>query len=94
MLRSFATRSSGPITQQLLVKKLPRGSIMSFHFASTEYTKCFQDLPPADTAKIREQAIKYLETFDEKEWFDDPVCHLWMFCSRAKRLFDDQLIIF
>lgn len=46
---------------------------MSFHFASTEYTECFQDLPKPDIPKIRESAIRYLDNFDEKEWFNDPV---------------------
>jgi hypothetical protein len=46
---------------------------MSFHFASSEYASSFQDLPEPNVPKIRESAIYYLDNFDEKEWYDNPV---------------------
>jgi hypothetical protein len=46
---------------------------MSFHFASSDYAACFQNLPKPDVPKIRDSAIQYLESFDENEWYKDPV---------------------
>jgi len=46
---------------------------MSFHFASSDYTQCFQDVPQPDVAKIRQSAIDYLHSFDPQLWYDDPV---------------------
>jgi hypothetical protein len=49
-------------------------STMSFHFASTEYAKCFQDLPIPDVGYLKKSAIDYLDnTFDEESWYNDPV---------------------
>lgn len=54
----------------------------SFHFASTDYTAAFQNLPTPDVPKLRASVIQYLETFDETKWYTDPVClflleYLW-----------------
>lgn len=76
MLRSVLLRSN---PSQLIFKILPRESIMSFHFASTEYTECFKNVPKPDIPKIRDSAIKYLDSFDEKEWFNDPVRFFYFF---------------
>eukprot|EP00980_Cylindrotheca_fusiformis_P026428 scaffold16150_cov112-Cylindrotheca_fusiformis.AAC.7 len=46
---------------------------MSFHFASSDYTACFQNLPTPDVPKIRDSTIQYLSTFDENEWYQEPV---------------------
>lgn len=47
---------------------------MSFHFASSEYTSCFTDLPQPDVPAIRKSAIDYVNSFDEQTWYNDPVC--------------------
>lgn len=46
---------------------------MSFHFGSTEYAACFNNLPTPDPAKLRENALAYLESFDSQLWYDSPV---------------------
>jgi hypothetical protein len=51
-------------------------SKMSFHFASSEYAKCFQGLPTPDVPKLRSSATKYLDAFDKESWFKDPVSHV------------------
>jgi hypothetical protein len=52
-------------------------SKMSFHFASSEYAKCFQDLPIPNVPKLRTSAIEYLDAFDKESWFNDPVSHVF-----------------
>lgn len=51
----------------------PFFSKMSFHFASSEYAKCFQGLPTPDVPKLRSSAIEYLDAFDKDLWYKDPV---------------------
>jgi hypothetical protein len=46
---------------------------MSFHFASSDYAKCFQGLPTPDVPKLRTSATEYLDAFDKELWFNDPV---------------------
>jgi hypothetical protein len=48
-------------------------SKMSFHFASSEYAKCFQGLPTPDVPKLRKSAIAYVDSFDKDLWYNDPV---------------------
>lgn len=54
-------------------KRPPPLRRMSFHFASTEYARCFVDLPQPDTAALRKQTIDYLDSFDSQLWYTDPV---------------------
>ena len=49
------------------------GSIMSFHFGSSGYAKCFLNLPQPDTQEIRQSALSYLKSFDSNLWYADPV---------------------
>ena len=47
---------------------------MSFHFASSDYAASFQGVPlPDDIPSIRQSAVDYLENFDPRSWYDDPV---------------------
>lgn len=47
-----------------------------FNFASSGYASCFTDIPKPDPAKIRRMAVAYLDTFDTKAWYTDPVCSI------------------
>lgn len=49
---------------------------MSFHFASSDYTSSFRGVPIPDVPSIRQSALEYLEGFDSKTWFDDPISSL------------------
>ena len=45
----------------------------NFNFASSQYASCFQDIPTPDVAKLRRDALEYLDSFDKQVWYDDPV---------------------
>eukprot|EP00581_Thalassiosira_minuscula_P008497 CAMPEP_0183706686 /NCGR_PEP_ID=MMETSP0737-20130205/3445_1 /TAXON_ID=385413 /ORGANISM="Thalassiosira miniscula, Strain CCMP1093" /LENGTH=808 /DNA_ID=CAMNT_0025934161 /DNA_START=81 /DNA_END=2507 /DNA_ORIENTATION=- len=47
-----------------------------FNFASSQYASCFEDIPTPDVAKLRKDAISYLDAFDKQSWYDDPVCSI------------------
>ena len=67
--------SPSPCRRRLLDTKqlFFRQKKMSFHFASSEYASCFQNLPKPNVPKIRESAIQYLDSFNKNEWYNDPV---------------------
>jgi len=65
----FLSRSSSNVTRRYLVPRYSR----EFHFASTQFAKCLVDLPDPDMAKMRQDAIAFMETFDAKSWYNDPV---------------------
>lgn len=44
-----------------------------FNFASSQYASCFTEIPTPNVYKFRKDAIEYLERFDGKKWYDDPV---------------------
>lgn len=46
---------------------------MATNFASSKYASAFSGLPVPDTAALRQGALDYLEKFDTKVWYDDPV---------------------
>jgi hypothetical protein len=46
---------------------------MSFHFASSEYAKCFRDQPEPDVNMLKQSAVDFLDTFDKESWYKDPV---------------------
>lgn len=48
-------------------------AVGGYNFASTEYTECFRNLPKPNTDALRSSALKYLQSFDKKKWYDDPV---------------------
>ena len=48
-------------------------SVGAYNFASTGYADCFRDLPKPNTDALRASALAYLEKFDKKKWYDDPV---------------------
>lgn len=45
----------------------------SFHFGTTEYAACFNNLPTPDPARLRENALYYLDSFSPQLWYDSPV---------------------
>jgi hypothetical protein len=45
----------------------------SFHFASSEYAKCFRDQPEPDVTMLKQSALDFLDTFDKESWYKDPV---------------------
>ena len=48
----------------------------SYHFASPSYVSSFGEFPPVDVKTLRSDTVKYLENFESKAWFDEPVCTL------------------
>jgi hypothetical protein len=48
-------------------------SVGAYNFGSTGYADCFRDLPKPNTDALRAAALAYLEKFDKKKWYDDPV---------------------
>ncbi len=49
------------------------GQSSSFHFASSEYEKCFRDLPKPDVLFLKQSSIEFLDEFDKTSWYEDPV---------------------
>lgn len=73
----FTTCSSGhPVESFTPHKSSTKNAIRSFHFASSEYTKCFRELPEPDVAMLKESAISYLDSFDKESWYRDPISSL------------------
>jgi len=66
---SFVTRSSTCATRRCLIPRFSR----EFHFASKQFAKCLVDLPDPDMTKMRQDAIAYMEAFDPKSWYNDPI---------------------
>ena len=54
-------------------RRLKKPSSMSFHFGTNEYAACFRKLPSPNTEVIRAMTLEYLDSFDRKAWYDDPV---------------------
>eukprot|EP00536_Pseudo-nitzschia_multiseries_P017700 jgi/Psemu1/299529/fgenesh1_pm.1737_\ len=48
----------------------------SFHFASSEYVACFNELPEPDVGTLKESAINALAAFDKEAWYQDPISSL------------------
>lgn len=46
---------------------------MSTNFGSTTYASAFQDLPVPNVKALRNGALEYLDNFDSKLWYDDPI---------------------
>jgi hypothetical protein len=72
MVRASAVARLIPSTLRL-VNKTKRAS---FHFASSEYAACFQNLPTPDTSILHSDTIDYLSSFDRQEWFQSPIVSL------------------
>ena len=49
------------------------GQSASFHFASSEYERCFRDLPEPNVGFLKGSSIAFLDAFDKQLWHDDPV---------------------
>ena len=49
------------------------GQSASFHFASSEYDRCFQDLPKPNVGFLKDSSIAFLDGFDKELWYKDPV---------------------
>ena len=47
-----------------------------FNFASSQYASCFEGVPSPDVDRLRDDAVSYLEAFDARSWYDDPVCSI------------------
>lgn len=52
------------------------GQSASFHFASSEYERCFRDLPVPNVGFLKDSSIAFLDAFDKQLWHDDPVSML------------------
>lgn len=61
------------LAQRRSLNKAWSSSRMSFHFASQEYANCFVGLPQPDTKRLRASTLDYLDKFDSKLWYDEPV---------------------
>mmetsp|Transcript_19983 Transcript_19983/g.49720 ORF Transcript_19983/g.49720 Transcript_19983/m.49720 type:complete len:727 (+) Transcript_19983:44-2224(+) len=48
----------------------------SFHFASSEYEKCFRDLPKPNVPFLKASSIEFLDAFDKTSWYEDPISSL------------------
>lgn len=48
-------------------------TIRQFNFASSQYASCFAEIPTPNVDKFRKDAMEYLDRFDGKSWYDDPV---------------------
>ena len=48
-------------------------SIRHFNFASSQYASCFTEIPTPNVEKFKRDAIKYLDEFDNKTWYNNPV---------------------
>jgi hypothetical protein len=46
---------------------------MSTNFGSTTYASAFLDLPVPDVKALRNGALEYLDNFDSKLWYDEPM---------------------
>jgi len=57
-------------------------SVGAYNFASTGYADCFRDLPKPNTDALRASALAYLERFDQKKWYDDPVSTVVLYGER------------
>ena len=49
------------------------GARRRYNFASRRYAECFSDRPVPDVPKLRDDALAYLDGFDPRSWYDDPV---------------------
>ena len=52
------------------------GQSASFHFASSEYERCFRDLPVPNVGFLKDSSIAFLDAFDKQLWHEDPVSML------------------
>lgn len=84
MAPSVSSRASSSLPSKLFTNhitdhaesfgnRVKKGSVRKFNFASSQYASCFKDLPKPDVAKLRKDAMEYLDSFDGKTWYDDPV---------------------
>jgi hypothetical protein len=47
--------------------------VREYNFASAAYAGCFGNLPHFDPTPLRIEAVKYIEAFDAKTWYEDPI---------------------
>lgn len=55
-----------------LARLAPRAT-RTYNFASSQYNAAFEALPPVDRDTLRRDALAYVERFDARSWYDDPV---------------------
>ncbi|KAL3817378.1 hypothetical protein ACHAXA_005013 [Cyclostephanos tholiformis] len=55
---------------------IPAFARRSYNFASSDYAACFDGVPDVDKERLREDALSYLENFDGRKWYDEPVCSI------------------
>eukprot|EP00440_Ansanella_granifera_P056788 gb/GFBE01061552.1/.p1 GENE.gb/GFBE01061552.1/~~gb/GFBE01061552.1/.p1 ORF type:complete len:740 (+),score=157.98 gb/GFBE01061552.1/:1-2220(+) len=51
-------------------------ALRHYTFASPTYVASFGDKPPVDVKTLRNRTVRYIENFDAKVWFEDPICTL------------------
>jgi hypothetical protein len=62
-------RPNSGLTAGLVVTSQRR----AYNFGSPAYNACFAGQPSPDGARLRADALTYLEGFDPQAWYDDPV---------------------
>ena len=70
---STAGANRKAITEQTTTTATTTTKKKSFHFASSEYAKCFRDQPEPDVDMLKQSAVDFLDTFDKELWYKDPV---------------------
>ncbi|CAB9497364.1 expressed unknown protein [Seminavis robusta] len=84
MLGRAVASSHGNIsttTSTSTISVVPTMSVMSstnrqFHFGSTDYSRTFRNLPKPDIEALRNSSTEYLQSFDPKLWYDEPITSL------------------
>eukprot|EP00471_Norrisiella_sphaerica_P010879 CAMPEP_0184495390 /NCGR_PEP_ID=MMETSP0113_2-20130426/31146_1 /TAXON_ID=91329 /ORGANISM="Norrisiella sphaerica, Strain BC52" /LENGTH=710 /DNA_ID=CAMNT_0026881557 /DNA_START=106 /DNA_END=2238 /DNA_ORIENTATION=- len=47
--------------------------VRHYTLGTNAFHESFKDLPKVNRQQLRDSALKYLETFDHKSWYDDPI---------------------
>jgi len=73
LVRMLSIAKKAPSYRQLaVVGRL--GRRRKYNIGTESFHAAFVDLPKVDREGIRNQALNYLHKFDQKTWYDDPIC--------------------